>query len=67
MRCIGDEASMGNHTFLMQDRQSGSSSGYGDPRKLGHGSFLSEAGANLASGLESESVPERDRILLVLA
>ena len=56
---------MGNHTFMMQqDKGSGISPGYGDPRKLGHGSFLLVAGAKPASGLESESVPERDRILL---
>jgi RNA polymerase sigma factor for flagellar operon FliA len=56
---------MGNHIFMMQqDKGSGISPGYGDPRKLGHGSFLSAAGENLTSGLESESVPERDRILM---
>ncbi len=56
---------MGNHTFMMQqDKGSGISPGYGDPRNLGHGSFLPVAGAKPASGLESESVPERDRILL---
>ena len=56
---------MGNHTFMMQqDKGSGASPGYGDPRKLVHGSFLSVAKAKPASGMESESVPERDRILL---
>ena len=55
---------MGNHTLLMQDRLSCASSGFGDLRKIGHGSFLSAAGAKLAGGMESESVPERDQILL---
>ena len=65
MGCVGDEGSMGNHTLMMQlDKQSGTGLGYGDPRELGHGSFLPMSGATLASGMESESVPERDRILL---
>ena len=55
---------MGNHAFLMQDKMSGTSSGFGEPGRLGHGLFLSSTGSKVSSELEGEAVPERDRILM---
>ena len=61
---IGDEASMGNHTLLMQERLSGARSGFGDLPEMGHGPFLSSAGMDGASGPPSDLAPDRDQLLL---
>jgi RNA polymerase sigma factor for flagellar operon FliA len=55
---------MGNRAFLMQERLSAAKSGFGELPEVGKGTFLSAAGAKLGSGMESESVPERDQLLL---
>ena len=55
---------MGNRTLLMQERLNKAGSGFVELPVVGNGPFLSAAGAKLASGLKSESVPERDQILL---
>lgn len=55
---------MGNRTLLMQERLNKAGSGFVELPVVGNGPFLSAAGAKLARGLESESVPERDQILL---
>ena len=55
---------MGNRTLLMQERLNKAGSGFAELPEVGNGPFLSAAGAKLASGLESGSVPERDQILL---
>jgi RNA polymerase sigma factor for flagellar operon FliA len=48
----------------MQERLNKAGSGFVELPVVGNGPFLSAAGAKLARGLESESVPERDQILL---
>jgi RNA polymerase sigma factor for flagellar operon FliA len=48
----------------MQERLNKAGYGFVELPVVGNGPFLSAAGAKLARGLESESVPERDQILL---
>jgi len=55
---------MANHALPMQGRSSGARPGFGDVAEMSSISFLSVPGADGASGLESESVPGRDRLLL---
>jgi RNA polymerase sigma factor for flagellar operon FliA len=55
---------MRNHTLLLQERLSKAGSGFAELPEEGNGPFLSATGATFASGLQTESVPERDRLLL---
>jgi RNA polymerase sigma factor for flagellar operon FliA len=55
---------MRNHTLLLQERLSKAGSGFAELPEAGNGPFLSVTGAKFVSGLQTESVPERDRLLL---
>jgi RNA polymerase sigma factor for flagellar operon FliA len=55
---------MGNQVFSMQERLSAAKSGIGDLREVEKNSFLCAADVKQTSGMESESVPERDKLLL---
>src|SRR5664280_987452 len=55
---------MRDHTLLMQERLSKAGSGFAELPEGGNGPFLSATGAQFASEVESESVPDRDQLLL---
>jgi RNA polymerase sigma factor for flagellar operon FliA len=55
---------MRDHTLLMQERLSKAVSGFAELPEAGNGPFLSATGAQFASEVESESVPDRDQLLL---
>ncbi|HUD24000.1 MAG TPA: FliA/WhiG family RNA polymerase sigma factor [Acidobacteriaceae bacterium] len=55
---------MGNQVFFLQDRLSAAKPVFGDLGKVEKGTFLRATGLKLTSAVESESVPERDRLLL---
>jgi RNA polymerase sigma factor for flagellar operon FliA len=48
----------------MQERLSKAAFGFAELPEAGNGPFLSVTGAKFVSGLQTESVPERDRLLL---
>jgi len=55
---------MRDHTLLMQERLSKAGSGFAELPEAGNGPFLSTTGAQFANEVESESVPDRDQLLL---
>lgn len=61
---IGDETTMGTHALVQRGRSGGAGAGFGDLAAMGHGPFFSSIGSGVASVSESESNPDRDRMLL---
>lgn len=61
---IGDETTMGTHALVQRGRPGGAGAGFGDIAAMGHAPFFSSIGSEAASVSESESNPERDRLLL---
>ena len=55
---------MGNHTFLMQERLNKFRSGFGERQEVGTDPFLSAAATDGVRGLQSDTSPERDQLLL---
>lgn len=59
-----DHTFTSNHVLPMLERLNNTRSGFGELPKMTYGTFLSATGAEGVSGLQSDCVPDRDRLLL---